>query len=247
MNNSYKSFFSNILKKHSASLIIEDQVIENAELIAISFFEMIFDIETNPQLKKKSNVIKDFQKLPDFHTLSVTNSTGNTISIDEVRTKIAKLNFSAIQGKYKCLYIKSAGDLSHESQNTLLKTLEEPPKYTYIIMTVTSKYELLPTILSRSIILNSSSFKSKLLHENYPQNLKDAFDYAEKISKNSDPKKKRSEAEDFFDFMIELANQTEDLSKKYMRIEKLLKYRRALTQNANLRLALENGIIEVYT
>ena len=47
-------------------------------------------------------------------------------------------------------------DMSVITQNTLLKLIEEPPEYAYFIFTAESKYEFLPTIISRCICLGVS-------------------------------------------------------------------------------------------
>lgn len=46
-----------------------------------------------------------------------------------------------------------------QAQNALLKTLEEPPEYTVIIILTTNVEALLPTILSRCVILNMKPVK----------------------------------------------------------------------------------------
>ena len=55
----------------------------------------------------------------------------------------------------KVYVIKSAGAMNTAAQNALLKTLEEPPSFTTIILVCESSAGLLPTILSRCILLRS--------------------------------------------------------------------------------------------
>ena len=46
-----------------------------------------------------------------------------------------------------------------QAQNALLKTLEEPPEYTVILILTTNVEALLPTILSRCVVLNMKPVK----------------------------------------------------------------------------------------
>ncbi len=64
----------------------------------------------------------------------------------------------------KIVLIPEADNLNPESQNALLKTLEEPGKNNFIILTTTNSTKLLPTIISRCqrIRLNSKITKSKI-------------------------------------------------------------------------------------
>ncbi len=58
-------------------------------------------------------------------------------------------------GKYKrAVIFTDLHQLGHEGQNALLKTLEEPPDDTLIIITTNSKSDVLPTISSRLIWLD---------------------------------------------------------------------------------------------
>lgn len=46
--------------------------------------------------------------------------------------------------------------MSTQTQNALLKIIEEPPEYAYFIFTAESKYEFLPTIISRCVCFGIS-------------------------------------------------------------------------------------------
>ena len=53
------------------------------------------------------------------------------------------------------VYIMSEGEkMTVQAQNALLKTLEEPPEYAVILILTTNVEALLPTILSRCVVLN---------------------------------------------------------------------------------------------
>lgn len=54
-----------------------------------------------------------------------------------------------LESDKKVFVLVNAQEMNAQSQNKLLKTLEEPPKNTYLIIGATSTYTLLPTLLSR--------------------------------------------------------------------------------------------------
>lgn len=78
------------------------------------------------------------------------------VGIDEVRgsIKFLSLKIPGDETYKRCLIFYSFENLSIEGQNSLLKSLEEPPADTLIILTAESKSRLLPTIVSRTTWLN---------------------------------------------------------------------------------------------
>ena len=80
----------------------------------------------------------------------VVNASGEaSIPIDAVRELEHFLSRRVPGNKNRVVLVENAGTMGHEAQNALLKTLEEPPDQTYLILTATDK-SLLPTILSRA-------------------------------------------------------------------------------------------------
>lgn len=85
---------------------------------------------------------------PDFHHLAIEGKERN-IPIDRIRSRlIADIGLRPQQGRRK-VYLLEADDLAETAQNALLKTLEEPYEYAYILLTVSQVAKLLPTTISR--------------------------------------------------------------------------------------------------
>lgn len=82
---------------------------------------------------------------------AVAASDRGTISVDQVRTGSKKLGLRPAQGRINILRINDAQGMLKGAQNALLKTLEEPPGQSCIIMGATSVGLLLPTLLSRVV------------------------------------------------------------------------------------------------
>ena len=76
------------------------------------------------------------------------NPDGNSIKIAQIR----KLQSDIIikpHKDYKIYIINQSEKMTMEAQNTLLKTLEEPPRYAIIILITNNKERLLDTVKSR--------------------------------------------------------------------------------------------------
>jgi len=71
------------------------------------------------------------------------------IRIEQVRELSAELALTAHQGNYKVAIISPADTLNRFAANALLKTLEEPPSRTLLVLVVTQPSRLPATILSR--------------------------------------------------------------------------------------------------
>lgn len=84
---------------------------------------------------------------PDVHWLK--GEEGGAIKIDGVRQMERQAQLRPYEGRQKVFIIVEASGMTIEAGNALLKTLEEPPKDTLIILTTAHADQLLPTILSR--------------------------------------------------------------------------------------------------
>ena len=69
--------------------------------------------------------------------------------IDNMREVMEKLALKPARGGYKVAIIDDADDFNSESANCFLKTLEEPPPKSLLILIATDPERQLPTVLSR--------------------------------------------------------------------------------------------------
>ncbi len=76
-----------------------------------------------------------------------------TIGIGQVREMINEIMFQPLEAKFRVVILDPAEQMRAEAHNSLLKTLEEPPSRTIIILVTTNPYILLETIRSRSRLL----------------------------------------------------------------------------------------------
>lgn len=79
----------------------------------------------------------------------------NTIGVEDIRGQINNDIGIKPYSSPRKIYIMNEGEkMTVQAQNALLKTLEEPPEYAVILMLTTNVEALLPTILSRCVVLN---------------------------------------------------------------------------------------------
>jgi len=71
------------------------------------------------------------------------------ISVDSIRDLIRTFGYGSYQGSWRTAVILHAHRMRAEAANAMLKTLEEPPPRSILILTAPSLESLLPTIVSR--------------------------------------------------------------------------------------------------
>ena len=89
---------------------------------------------------------------PDI--LYVTHEKAGSVSVDEIREQVVNdIAIRPYESRYKIYIIDDASKMTPQAQNALLKTLEEPPAYAVILLLAENPDALLPTILSRCVML----------------------------------------------------------------------------------------------
>lgn len=86
----------------------------------------------------------------DLKILQKDSSTvRGEIKVDSAREIPRFLQKTSAEGGWRIVIVDDADYLKYDSQNAILKTLEEPPKNSLLILIAASKGRLLPTIRSR--------------------------------------------------------------------------------------------------
>ena len=120
------------------------------------------------------NLIKT-ESHPDFYVLDKDKLGVNDISRrkgaknwdDEkgFRDVISFLNLTPSLAKNKVVLIHNADIMTNEAQNALLKSLEEPASFSYIIMTTNRPRSLNQTIYSRCQLLNIKNLTTNQIND----------------------------------------------------------------------------------
>ncbi|SHJ66532.1 DNA polymerase III subunit delta' [Parasporobacterium paucivorans] len=101
---------------------------------------------------------------PDI--LWVSHEKPGSIGVEEIRRQLnSTIEIKPYEGKYKIYIIDEAEKLTVQAQNSLLKTIEEPPAYAVIFLLTTNPDILLPTIVSRCVSLKMQPVENELLKE----------------------------------------------------------------------------------
>lgn len=181
------------------------------------------------------------------HEFDFTLIELETIGISDVREFQKKAYLKPYKSPQKIVCLL-ANELTHESQNAMLKILEEPPNNTIIIVSVPNKDLILPTILSRCKVLeiknsNQISKSDFLKYQNAlsvisKKGVGERLKIAQNLSKNKDEALKHLENL----ILAGRDNLIKNPNAEYLNTVKILQnfYTAIKTTNVNLRLALEN-------
>jgi len=99
----------------------------------------------------------------DFDTI-ICADDDEVLPIEKIRELIGRIGQSHTKPNL-IFIIENIGRMKIESMNALLKTLEEPPENTYFFMTAENESDIIPTIRSRSKIVNFQSVPEKEIYE----------------------------------------------------------------------------------
>ncbi len=80
-------------------------------------------------------------------------SKHTSLSIDTIRELQADLNLRPLEGRWRIAIVEDAGTMREDAANAFLKTLEEPPPFTVLILIVPEVGAVLPTIRSRCQVI----------------------------------------------------------------------------------------------
>lgn len=114
--------------------------------IAEKFAKEILCFSKEKGCNCKSCICFESKNHPD---IQIINEEGETIKINTIREMIQTVYEKPILSNKKIYIINDADKMTKEAQNSLLKTLEEPPEYIVIILITSNIDMILSTIKSR--------------------------------------------------------------------------------------------------
>ncbi len=215
---------------------------------------------TNSQAKQKSLAQEFMQKhlgwneVEDGPHLSWINQEKNTITIEKVRQLIGELAYASHLGKKRAFVLLTSDLLSTPAQHAFLKSLEEPPTNTQIILVTAHPRKLLPTIHSRCLKSYQPGWatpaESDSFHENLPKTLLNLITNPAETSYQAlielaQEYKDREQAQNLLNKLLVQLTHGQPLSQK-LTLSQLIKIQRQLAitlaqiqKNLNVRLALE--------
>ena len=160
-------------KKVSHAYIINGEKSSGKEFIA-SVFAMSLQCEkegAEPCQECRSCKQALSANQPDI--IKVLHEKPGTISVDDIRTQVNHdVAIKPYSSPYKVYIVNEAEKMTPQAQNALLKTLEEPPEYAVILLLTANLNSLLPTILSRCVVLNMKPVSDELVKKYLMEQLK---------------------------------------------------------------------------
>ena len=88
-----------------------------------------------------------------------------TIPVDDIREMIRICGNHTLAGKARVVLLFDADRMTAQAQNSLLKTLEEPPENTYIILVTEHPEALLTTVISRCRPVRLKAWRDEYVRE----------------------------------------------------------------------------------
>lgn len=140
--------------KVSHAYIFNGEKGSGKKLLATTFAKTLQCEEgsVEPCMKCKSCIQTDSRNQPDI--IMVTHEKAG-ITVDDIRQQVnGDIEIKPYSSRYKIYIIDEAEKMNEAAQNALLKTIEEPPEYAVILLLADNAERLLPTILSRCVLLN---------------------------------------------------------------------------------------------
>ena len=99
---------------------------------------------------------------PDI--IYISHEKPNSIGVEDIRGQINNDIGIKPYSSPRKIYIMNEGEkMTPQAQNALLKTLEEPPEYAVILILTDNVEALLPTIISRCVVLNMKPVSDTLV------------------------------------------------------------------------------------
>lgn len=165
-NESRKETLQNMIKHHKVTHSYLFYGIEGIgkTIFAREFAKALLCEEQQDKPCEKCSSCRTFAENnhPDFMQIE---PDGKTIKIEQIRYLQEKIAEKPIHSNYKIYIIKDADTMTKEAQNSLLKTLEEPPSYAILILVASNENKLLNTILSRCVKISFMPIEDALLKE----------------------------------------------------------------------------------
>lgn len=158
-----KEHLENAIKmdKVSHAYIINGEKNAGKEFIAKTF-AMALQCENRQGIESCGECHSCKQALSGNHPdiIFITHEKPGTIGVDDIRRQINNdVAIKPYKGPWK-IYIMNEGEkMTVQAQNALLKTLEEPPAYAVLLILAANVDSLLPTVLSRCVVLNMKPAK----------------------------------------------------------------------------------------
>lgn len=152
-----------LARRFAARLLGSPEKVEQDDLSLPDNSSLILAREKLPSDKRNDDPLF-FGTHPDFLTFAPDGPL-RQIGIPQMRLLKERAQYKPLHGDRRVFLIDQADRAGEHAANSLLKTLEEPPDHLILILTAENLYDLLPTIRSRSVVINFSPLPQDEMRE----------------------------------------------------------------------------------
>lgn len=169
-----------------------------------------------------------------------------SVGVEKIRSIRSWLAIKSISNLPKVVVIQNAPALTESAQNAFLKTLEEPPENTYIVLLSPNTDSLLSTIVSRCQIISLSESLPAAVSEKETKELTGVLEWIESgnLTKGFAWAKDNTDRKNALETIVKLIIVARGLLLKDkiqpVTINRLFEAKKYLLANTNVRLTLEN-------
>lgn len=152
-----------LARRFAAALLGDAHKIERDDLSLPENIESIEGREKWTADKRNEDPLF-FSSHPDFVTFAPDGPL-RQLTIQQMRLLRERAQLKPSRGSHRVFLIDHLERANEQAANSLLKVLEEPPDHLVLIATAENLYDLLPTIRSRSVVLQMSRLSDAEMRE----------------------------------------------------------------------------------
>jgi len=131
--------------------------------MARAFAAEILAIGSKDEVETRRRALLDPSPHPDLVWLK---PVGMSHAVADVRERVIhQAPLSPFEGRNRVFVIEAADHLNEESQNAMLKTLEEPPLHAHLILLSSETEAVLPTVVSRCQKIDFDALSQEVIED----------------------------------------------------------------------------------
>ncbi|MBY5311204.1 DNA polymerase III subunit gamma/tau (plasmid) [Aphanizomenon flos-aquae CCAP 1446/1C] len=112
-------------------------------------------LNTKKPTDKPCGICQSCRSIETSNSLDVSEiDAASNNGVDDARALIERCTLAPVAGRYRIFILDENHQLTTQSQNALLKCIEEPPPHVIFILCTTEQHKVLPTIVSRCQVFN---------------------------------------------------------------------------------------------
>jgi len=205
---------------------------------------------------------KEISQSPDIHILNPEGK--NSIGIEEIKELQQSMRFKPFQEELQAGIILDAQKLTHQAQNSMLKSLEDSSSTSVYILCVDNEKNLLPTIRSRGVVLypkrEGETEEEIPIEKGDAENILETFFDLSPIEQFNTIEKYSDTKDNSLTFInaleeslrekleLDIKNGNIDSSQRNLEFLKIVeKSREKISSNCNRKLTLEGMIVQLKT